>query len=84
MKKEMMKKLLLAVVLSTLTIALSGCTGDKSGEENSSNSGAAVAETASASSISTYRKQNIWDRSCNREVNTQRTLACCASCYIEC
>ena len=32
MKKEMMKKLLLAVVLSTLTIALSGCTGDKSGD----------------------------------------------------
>ena len=44
MKKEMMKKLLLAVVLSTLTIALSGCTGDKSGEENSSNSGAAASE----------------------------------------
>ncbi|MBE5853513.1 MAG: ABC transporter substrate-binding protein [Lachnospiraceae bacterium] len=61
MKKEMMKKLLLAVVLSTLTIALSGCTGDKSGEENSSNSGAAAAETASASSITIGIPQDLED-----------------------
>lgn len=59
MKKEMMKKLLLAVVLSTLTIALSGCTGDKSGEENSSNSGAAAAETASASSITIGDRKSV-------------------------